>query len=97
MVEKLNVRAVPGGMDKARGLYELVNGRYFFVENGVLHLPVHAIETGRVLAKGKPLISLKHRDGTALVFMRAADAIDSWPHLEVQIKSTAAELGLLCE
>lgn len=96
MVERLSVQPALFDAEKMPGLYHLANGRWFWVQDGVLFLSVHDVPTGVVLGKNKELVWFKHKDGTALVFMQAADVIAAWPHLEKQVKSTARELGLRC-
>ena len=75
---------------KPDGLYLLGNGHYVYVIDGVLHLPMHTLSAPAVLAKYKPLIMLRWVDRDPMVFMRAADVIAAWPHVERQVRNTAA-------
>ncbi len=81
------------GWTKPDGLYQVPNGPYFYVIDGVLHLPVHTMSPAVVLAKRKRVFLLGRRDGDPLVFMRAADVIAAWPHVEQQVRNVAAASG----
>lgn len=87
-------RAARAAWSKPDGLYSLSSGHYFYVKDGVLYLPVQTISAPAVLAKGKPLIMMSRRGAGPVVFMRAGDVIASWPHVERQVRNTAAALGL---
>ncbi len=78
---------------KPDGLYRVPNGRYFYVIGGVMHLPMHTVAEAVVLAKRKPLVLVPQKDGRHWVFMRAANVIAAWPHLERSIKGTASAFG----
>ncbi len=96
MAETVNgCRKTPAtGWTKPDGLYQVPNGPYFYVIDGVLHLPVHAMSPAVVLAKRKRVFLLGWRDANPLVFMRAADVIAAWPQVELQVRNTAAVFGL---
>ena len=79
---------------KVNGLYPLGNGHFVYVVDGVLYLPMHTMSAPAVLAKCKPLIMLRWVDRDPMVFMRAADVIAAWPHVERQVRNTAAALCL---
>jgi len=76
------------------GVYNLGNGFCIFIKDGVLYLPVHTISAPAVLAKHKRLIMLRWDGASPMVFMRAADVIAAWPHVERQVRNTATALGL---
>ena len=81
------------GAVKPNGLFPLGNGHYVYVIDGVLYLPMHTMSAPAVLAKYKRLIMLRWTDRDPMVFMRASDVIAAWPHVERQVRNTAAALG----
>ena len=93
MAKTMNGASEGTSWRKPDGLYRVPNGKYFYTVNGVMHLPVHTVASGEVLGAGKPLILVKLDDGNQLVFMRAADLIAAWPHMERKVKGMASAFG----
>ena len=93
MAKTINGSRDARGWRKPDGLYRVPNGRYFYTVNGVMHLPVHTVAAGEVLGGGKPLVLVKLDDGKQLVFMRAADVIAVWPHMQAKVKGMVSAFG----
>ncbi len=96
MAERLTELTEPASAGKPDGLYQIgaPKGHHFYVLGGVMHLPMHPISAAAVLSKRKKLLVLTCGDGNPMVFMRAADVIEAWPHVERQVRNLAAKFGL---
>ena len=78
---------------KPDGLYRVPNGKYFYTVNRVMHLPVHTVACGEAFGAGKALILVRLDDGEQLVFMRAADVIATWPHMDRKVRGMVSAFG----